>query len=133
MIVALMNSVTALVTSSGSSRERFPVDMITLTILMRFLLCKSYEMSPAAAASKGPGVADMRRLEAMARASALRHLGAMLLLGRVCPNCRSQVSATAKFCPPEGRWRWEIRYGGTVVRRSEERFATAHDADVMRR
>src|SRR5882724_871677 len=55
MMVALMKSVTALATSSGSSRERFPVDMITLNILMQLLLCKSYEMPPSAGASKGPG------------------------------------------------------------------------------
>ena len=29
---------------------------------------------------------------------------------------------------PEGRWRWEIRHGGTVVKTSDERFETAHDA-----
>src|SRR6266849_769474 len=55
MMVALMKSVTALATSSGSSRERFPVDMITPNILMRLLLCKSYEMLPRAHPSKGPG------------------------------------------------------------------------------
>src|SRR6185369_9687423 len=54
MIVALMKSVTALATSSGSSRERFPVDMTEITILMRLLLCKSYEMAPSPATSKGP-------------------------------------------------------------------------------
>jgi len=29
---------------------------------------------------------------------------------------------------PEDRWRWEIRHGGTVVKRSDERFETARDA-----
>jgi len=29
---------------------------------------------------------------------------------------------------PEARWRWEIRHAGTVVKRSDGRFATAHDA-----
>src|SRR5262245_21179819 len=55
MMVVLMKSVTALATSSGSSRERFPVDMMEFTILMRLLLCKSYEMAPTAASSNGPG------------------------------------------------------------------------------
>src|SRR5213080_2293797 len=60
MIVVLMKSVTALATSSGSRRERFPVDMMEITILMRLLLCKRYEMRPAAAASNGPGGTSMR-------------------------------------------------------------------------
>src|SRR5262245_22341389 len=55
MIVALMKSVTALATSSRLGRERFPVDMTEITILMRLLLCKSYEMAPRPATSKGPG------------------------------------------------------------------------------
>src|SRR5882672_5097124 len=55
MMVALMKSVTARATSSGSSRERFPVDMMGINILMRLLLCKSYEMPPNAVPSKGPG------------------------------------------------------------------------------
>ena len=28
----------------------------------------------------------------------------------------------------DARWRWEIHHGGTVVKRSEERFDTAHNA-----
>src|SRR5215469_5623807 len=55
MIVALMKSVTALATSSGSSRERFPVDMMEITILMLLLLCKSYEMPPRPDSSNVPG------------------------------------------------------------------------------
>src|SRR5215831_13016586 len=55
MMVVLMKSVTALATSSGSSRERFPVDMMEFTILMRLLLCKSYEMAVGADPSNGPG------------------------------------------------------------------------------
>src|SRR6266436_2052925 len=55
MIVALMKSVTALATSSGSSRERFPVDMMEFNILMRLLLCKPYEMAWRPGSSKAPG------------------------------------------------------------------------------
>src|SRR5262245_3571605 len=55
MMVVLMKSVTALATSSGSSRERFPVDMMEFTILMRLLLCKSYEMAASADPSNWPG------------------------------------------------------------------------------
>src|SRR5262249_5813773 len=58
MMVVLMKSVTARATSSGSSRERFPVDISEFTILMRLLLCKSYEMPPSAGASNGPGGDD---------------------------------------------------------------------------
>src|SRR5215471_12309969 len=54
MIVALMKSVTALATSSGC-RERCPVDMMEITILMRLLLCKSYEMPPRPDPSNVPG------------------------------------------------------------------------------
>src|SRR5258705_1963254 len=60
MMVVLMNSVTARATSSGSSRERFPVDMMGFNILMRLLLCKSYEMRPSAAPSKGQEGTSMR-------------------------------------------------------------------------
>src|SRR5215831_16507944 len=55
MMVVLMKSVTARATSSGSSRERFPVDISEFTILMRLLLCKSYEMPPSAVPSNGSG------------------------------------------------------------------------------
>src|SRR5215510_3808591 len=55
MMVVLMKSVTARATSSGSSRERFPVDISEFTILMRLLLCKSYEMPPSAVPSNRPG------------------------------------------------------------------------------
>src|SRR5215831_15782043 len=55
MMVVLMKSVTALATSSGSSRERFPVDMMEFTILMSLLLCKSYEMAASADPSNGSG------------------------------------------------------------------------------
>src|SRR5262249_29290032 len=55
MMVVLMKSVTALATSSGSSREGLPVDMMEFTILMRLFLCKSYDMAASADPSNSSG------------------------------------------------------------------------------
>jgi len=43
----------------GSSRERFPVDMITLNILMQLLLCKSYECRRVPVRLKGQEVTEI--------------------------------------------------------------------------
>jgi len=44
------------------------------------------------------------------------------------PHRRGTKMEVIAVAEPEDRWRWEIRHGGTVVKRSDERFETARDA-----